>query len=136
MIRVELSRIMIAENRSDQVIWLKEKGGTRSFPIMIGPFEAWAIHNRLSEKPFQRPLTHDLLVNTVRELGGTITRLEVCALKNSIFYAQLVIEQNGSTVSIDCRPSDGIAIAVRAGSQIFVAEAVMDEVATEPMIEP
>ena len=136
MVRVELAKIMISDTRSEQVVWLKEKGGTRNFPIIIGPYEAMAIQNRVLEKPFQRPLTHDLLVSVIEQLGGKVQRLEVRMLKDSIFYAWLVIEQDGHTQTIDCRPSDGIAVAVRAEAPIFVAEEVMDEVATEPVIEP
>ncbi len=136
MVRVELAKILISDTRSEQVIWLKEKGGTRSFPIIIGPYEAMAIQNRVLERPFQRPLTHDLMTNVIEQLGGKVVRLEVRMLKDSIFYAWLVVQQNGQELLIDCRPSDGIAIAVRTNAPIFVAEEVMDEAANQPQIEP
>ena len=135
MVRVELARIMISDNQAQQVIWLKEKGGSRSFPILIGPFEAMAIRNRILGNRPERPLTHDLITDLIRQLGGTVKRLEVSKLEDEVFFALLVVEQNGSTLSIDCRPSDGIAISVRCEIPIFVADEVMNKVATEPTIE-
>jgi len=135
MVRVELSKIVISDNRSEQVIWLRETEGLRQFSISIGPFEAIAIQNRILDRIPERPLTHDLLLNIVGDMGGIIRRVEVSALKDRIFYAQLVVELNGSNVAIDCRPSDGIALAVRAEAPIFAAEEVMDKAATRPAIK-
>ena len=80
----------------------------------------------------QRPLTHDLLASAITSLGGTVERIEVCALRDSTFYARLLIRHAGEVVEVDSRPSDAIALAVRLDSEIYVAEDVLDEVCSGP----
>jgi bifunctional DNase/RNase len=131
MVEVALARIVINETSDEQVIVLKEKGGKRSFPIMIGIFEALAINRIVNERQLPRPLTHELLVSVVHTLGGKITRCVVTELKNNTYFALLSVERDGQTFEIDSRPSDGITLALHEGAQIFVDESVMDAVATE-----
>jgi bifunctional DNase/RNase len=127
---VELARIVINEQSPEQVIVLREVGGTRHFPIVIGIFEAWAIDRKVKEIDMPRPMTHDLLANAIEELGGQLERVLVNALDGNTFYAQLIVRQDGRVVSIDCRPSDGVALAVRVGVPMFVNREVFDKSAS------
>ncbi len=130
MIHVELSKIIIDEKRQDQVIVLKEKGGDRQFPIVIGFLEASSIKMKISGVEVPRPMTHDLLVNVIEGMGGKLVKLIVDKLVESTFHAKLEIKKiDGTTCRVDCRPSDGIAIAVRAGADIYVEEEVLKKTA-------
>ncbi len=125
MIRVELNRIVIDEKRQDQFIVLKEIDGERRFPIMIGLLEASSIRMRVSDIQLPRPLTHDLLLSTIEGLGARLEYVLIDDLVDGTFYAKLIIKNSGGQEQrIDARPSDGIALAVRAGSPIYVAEHV------------
>ncbi len=128
MVNMELSRIVISETSDHQIIVLKEKDGQRSFPIVIGLHEAWAIDRAVKEIPTPRPLTHDLLSNVIMRLSGNVERIEISDLKNNTFYAKIVIKQNGSAVEIDSRPSDAIALAMQGNTPIYVAKTVIEEV--------
>ena len=128
MVHMELSRIMISETSDHQIIVLKEKDGQRSFPIVIGLHEAWAIDRAVKDIPTPRPLTHDLLSNVIIQLSGGIERVEISDLKNNTFYAKIIISQNGSVLAIDSRPSDAIALAMQGNTPIYVAKTVLEEV--------
>jgi bifunctional DNase/RNase len=101
----------------------------RYLPIWIGQPEARSILMKLQNQEFSRPLTHDLTVNLVAELGGSLERITVTELRDSTFFATLRVEIEGRTVEVDSRPSDAIAIAVRAGAPIFAADTVIEEAA-------
>ena len=126
-IAVELARIVINEQSPEQVIVLREIGGKRQFPIVIGIFEAWAIDRKVKELDMPRPMTHDLLANAITELGGRLERVVINDLEGNTFYARLVVQQDGKTLAIDCRPSDAVALAVRAGVPIFVDQQVFEK---------
>jgi hypothetical protein len=126
-VAVELARIVINEHSPEQVIVLREVGGARQFPIVIGIFEAWAIDRRVKDIDMPRPMTHDLLANTITELGGRLQRVVINDLEGNTFYARLVVQQDGKTLAIDCRPSDAVALAVRAGVPIFVDQQVFEK---------
>jgi len=128
MVEVELSRIIINERSEQQIIVLKEKGGDRSFPILIGIYDATAIDRGIKEYRTPRPLTHDLICSILRSLNTTVERMVVSDLRNQTFYAKLVLVQNGKRIEVDSRPSDAIAIAVQVGAPIFVEEKVLEEV--------
>jgi len=132
LVRMELSQIRIDEKRGEQVIVLKEKEGKRLLPIVIGILEATAIKMEISGYQPPRPLTHDLLNSTIRELGGHLKQIVVVKLEQNIFYAKLVIETSDKTIEVDARPSDSIALAVRAKAPIYVAGLVLDQVSLEP----
>lgn len=132
MVQVELSRIIINERSEQQVVVLKEKGGARAFPIVIGIYEATAIDRGVKEYRTPRPLTHDLVCSILRTLDVTLERMVICDLRNQTFYAKLVLVQNGRTVEVDSRPSDAIAVAVQMGAPIYVEEKVLDEVGQQP----
>lgn len=128
MIEVELSRIIINERSEQQVIVLREKGGKRAFPILIGIYEATAIDRGIKEYRTPRPLTHDLLCSILLNLGVAVERIVVCDLRNQTFYAKIVLSHSGTTMEVDSRPSDAIAIAVQTAARIFVEEKVFEEV--------
>ncbi len=127
-VRVELVRVIISETTDQQVIVLREKDGERSFPIIIGIFEAVSIDRKLKDIQVPRPLTHDLLASVIREMGGQLTRIVVNDLKDNTFFAQLHVERDGKDIEIDARPSDAIALAVRVGCPVFAEEKVLDKV--------
>ena len=127
-VQMELHKIIISEMQEQQFIWLKEVDGERKFPIVIGTYEAHAIDRRLKCIPTQRPLTHDLLADTIERLGGTIDNIEINNLESGTFYARINIRQNDDTVTMDSRPSDAIALGIATQVPIFVAEHVLDEV--------
>lgn len=130
LVQVELSRIIIDEKRQDQIIVLKEKDGERQFPIVIGFLEASSIKMKLSGLEVPRPMTHDLLVAVVHGLGAEIKRLIIDKLEENTFHAKLELKKGNEKVKkIDCRPSDGVAVAVRAGCSIFVDEEVLKQAA-------
>ena len=128
MIEVELSKIIIDEKRQDQIVVLKEKGGARQFPIVIGFLEASSIKMKLSGMQVPRPMTHDLLVTTIKALDAKLERLVIDKLVDNTFHAKLILKAgDGTTKMIDARPSDGIALAVRTNAQIFVEEEVLEK---------
>ena len=126
MIHVELSKIIIDEKRQDQIIVLKEKDGDRQFPIVIGFLEASSIKMKLSGMDVPRPMTHDLLVATIEGLGAKLEKVVVDSLVENTFHAKLILKtDDGKHKEIDSRPSDAIALAVRAHAPIYVAEEVL-----------
>jgi bifunctional DNase/RNase len=127
-IQMELHKIIISEMQDQQIIMLKEVDGERTFPIVIGSGEAYAIDRRLKGIPTPRPLTHDLLANIIDHLGGEISQIEINDLENHTFFARIHIKQNGRTLEVDSRPSDAIALGIATSVPIFVAEHVLDEV--------
>jgi len=130
MIEVALSRIIIDEKRQDQIIVLKEKDGERQFPIVIGFLEASSIKMKLSGIEVPRPMTHDLLLLTIYGLEASLEKLLIDRLEANTFHAKLVLKtKDGKVRKIDSRPSDGIALAVRAQSPIYVEETVMNQAA-------
>ncbi len=128
-IELVLNKIKIDENRSEQIIVLKERDGSRYLPVVIGVAEVNAIKMKLSGIDPPRPLTHDLLLKVIEGFGGKLERILIDRLENSTFYAKLVLAKqgNGQAVEIDARPSDSIALALRANAPIMVNETVLDE---------
>jgi hypothetical protein len=127
-VHMELRRIIISEVHEQQVIVLREVEGDRSFPIVIGVFEATSIERRVKGMPSPRPLTHDLLANVVENLGGEIQDVFISELRDHTYFAKLRIRQEGELIEIDSRPSDAIALAVTARVPIYVSEEVIEEV--------
>lgn len=126
-IEVELSKIIINEASDQQVIVLKERYGQRSFPIVIGIVEIFAIDRRLKGITPPRPMTHDLIESIISGLGARIERIVVNDLRNHTFYAKIVLNLNDKTVEVDSRPSDAIALGAATSAPIFVAEHVFDK---------
>ena len=132
-IQMELARIIISEINDQQVVYLREVDGDRMFPILIGIFEATSIDRRVKRRPTPRPLTHDLLVNVVEQLGGELQDVVISELKNHTYFAKLRVRQDGELVEVDARPSDAIAVAVTCDPPlpIYVAEDVLNDVLGE-----
>lgn len=129
-VQMRLSRIIISEINDHQVIYLREVNGDRQFPILIGVFEATSIDRRVKSYSAPRPLTHDLLVNMVEQLGGELDSVLITELKEHTYFARVRIRQDGELIEIDSRPSDAIAIAVTCEPNlpIWVSEQVLEEV--------
>ncbi len=127
-IAMRLRRIIMSEVDDQQHIVLKEVDGDRSFPIVIGLFEASSIDRRVRGVPTPRPLTHDLVASAIDLLGGEIQDVIISELKEHTYYAELRVRQGGELITIDCRPSDAIAVAVSQRVPIFVNEDVLGDV--------
>ena len=126
MVEMELNKIVIDEKRHDQLIVLKEKGGSRVLPIVIGLNEASAIKLKISGFNPPRPLTHDLLHRTIEDLEANIEKIVIDKLEENTFHAKLILKtSDGKTKVIDARPSDSIALAVRAHVPIFVEDEII-----------
>jgi uncharacterized protein len=130
-VQMELRRIIISEVHEQQVIVLREVEGERSFPIVIGIFEATSIDRRVKNMPSPRPLTHDLLAEVIDELGGEVQDVIISDLREHTYFAKLRIRKEGELLEIDSRPSDAIALAVTAKVPIYVNEDVLDETEEE-----
>ena len=127
MIEMELFRIRIDDKRREQVIMLRERNGERVLPIVIGISEADAIRLKVSGVELPRPLTHDLLRNTITELGAEVERIVIHDLRQGTFFAKLVLKtRDGQSREVDARPSDAIALALRAGAPILAEESLLD----------
>ncbi len=128
MVEMELSKIVIDEKRHDQLIVLKEKDGERLLPIVIGLNEASAIKLKISGFQPPRPLTHDLLHSAITNLGAAIEKVIIDKLEESTFHAKLCLKTGSGEIKIiDARPSDTIALAVRAHAPIFVEDEIIKQ---------
>ena len=126
MVELVLSKIKIDENRSEQVIVFREKEGMRFLPVVIGVAEVNAIKLKLSGVKPPRPLTHDLLVQVIEQLGAKIDKVVIDKLLHNTFYAKVYLSRNGAgEVVVDARPSDSVAVALRVGVPIYASEEVM-----------
>ena len=132
MIEVTIDSIRVSLMTQHRVVVLKETDSDRYLPIWIGPFEADAITIQLQGVQVPRPLTHDLLKTFIRELGVKVSHVLVSELRNDTFFARIIVDVNGKSMEIDSRPSDAIALAVRVGAPIFVAEEVMGQASITP----
>jgi uncharacterized protein len=112
---------------SSPIVILKVDDENRYLPIWIGQAEARSILFKLQNQEFVRPLTHDLALSLVNELGGSMERITVTELKDSTFFATIRLEIEGKTVEVDSRPSDAIALAIRSGAEIFASDEVIEE---------
>ena len=117
---------------SQHVVILRDTVRERYLPIWIGPWEANAIAMRLQGVTPERPMTHDLFSTTLEQLGVTIRQIVVSDLADDTFRARLFLELDGKSLEMDARPSDAIALAIRAGVPIFASDAVLDRAAVIP----
>jgi bifunctional DNase/RNase len=122
MIEVQVQSLGIDQVSKTPVVILQELEGERVLPIWIGPGEASAIAMELAGMKFERPLTHDLAASLIRSLGGSLTRVTITRVQNNTYYAELLIQRGGEVFSIDARPSDSIAIALRLRARVFTTE--------------
>jgi bifunctional DNase/RNase len=132
MIQVTVDSIRASLMSQHRVVILKDVDSERYLPIWIGPFEAEAITLELQQVELARPLTHDLLKAVITKMGARVSHVLVNDLRDDTFFARIVLDNNGRRLEIDSRPSDSIALAVRAKAPIFVAESVMERAAITP----
>ncbi|HEY82847.1 MAG TPA: bifunctional nuclease family protein [Dehalococcoidia bacterium] len=127
MVEMTIDSIRVSLMNYQRVVILKEKMARRYLPIWIGPAEADAIAVKLQGVTVPRPLTHDLLSSVIDSLGATIDSIIVSDLKSDTFYAKIILTVDGEQIEIDSRPSDALALAVRADAPIYADEAVLDK---------
>lgn len=136
MVEVVIDSIRVSLMSQHRLVVLKDTANERYLTIFIGPCEADAITIHLQTlqggSHISRPMTHDLLKSVMETLGGELKQIVINDLREEVYYAELVVDVDGSEIRIDSRPSDAIALAVRAEVPIFVAESVMDRAATTP----
>jgi len=127
MIEMMIDSIRVSLMNYQRVVILKEKMADRYLPIWIGPAEADAIAVKLQDVTVPRPLTHDLLRSVIDALGASINSIIVSELKNDTFYAKIILNVDGGQMEVDSRPSDALALAVRADVPIYAEEVVLDK---------
>jgi hypothetical protein len=127
VVKVEIFGLALDETSKSPILVLKNPEDSRVLPIWIGAMEAMSISMAINQVPFHRPMTHDLLLKVIVSMGGTVSRVEVTDIENGTFFAEIVVTMENETKRMDSRPSDAIALAVRAECPIFVGEAVLEE---------
>ncbi len=132
-VEMAIKGLMVDPITNMPIIVLREVEGHRVLPIWVGVFEANAIALQVENVQTPRPMTHDLLRTVINELGGSLERIVVCELKENTFYAQLHVRSPQGLHTIDARPSDAIALALRFGSRIFVEDTVIQNAKTVEM---
>ncbi len=131
LVEVKVKSLGLDRASNTPVVILEEMDGERVLPIWIGPGEASAIAMHLAEMKFSRPLTHDLILQVVKEMGGRLSRVVITRVADSTYFAELVIQRNGGTVTVDARPSDSIAVALRTDARIFANDALLERASIE-----
>jgi bifunctional DNase/RNase len=129
-IEMTIKGLMVDPITNMPIIILRDKEGQRVLPIWVGVFEANAIALQIENVATPRPMTHDLLKNVITDLRGRIERIVVSDLKENTFFALIYLNVNGEVIAVDARPSDAIALALRASAPIFVEEKVIDHART------
>jgi uncharacterized protein len=126
MIEVVIDSVRVSLTNQQRIVILREVDAERYLPIWIGPYEAEAITIALQDIEVARPQTHDLMKNILNSLNARLVRVEVVNLKDDVFYGNLVVEVDGKILEIDSRPSDALAMAVRARVPILASREVME----------
>lgn len=129
LVEVRVQSLALDRTTNTPVVILQEVDGERVLPIWIGPAEASAIAMQLADMEFSRPLTHDLLCSVLTGLGGALQKVIITKVQKSTYYAELIVRRNGEVISLDARPSDSIAVALRVEARIFADDELL-EVAT------
>jgi bifunctional DNase/RNase len=133
-IEMTIKGLMVDPITNMPIIILRDKEGQRVLPIWVGVFEANAIALQIENVTTPRPMTHDLLKNVIQDLRGQIEKIVVSDLKENTFYALIYLTVGGEAMAVDARPSDAIALALRAGVPIFVEEKVIDHAKTSDLV--
>ena len=131
LVEVKVQSLGLDRTSNTPVLILQEMEGDRVLPIWIGPGEASAIAMQLADMKFSRPLTHDLLASVLSGLGGKLQRVVISRVAESTYYAELVIERGEDHISVDARPSDSIAVALRAEARIFAEDELLERASIE-----
>src|SRR3954469_2238788 len=125
LVEVEVMRLGLDHSSNSYVVILQEKGGSRLLPIWIGQSEAESIVIEMNKLKRERPLTHDLCKNIIAAMGGTLRRVHITRVENRTFYAEMHIARHAGALTIDARPSDSIAIALRFSAPIFAQDSLL-----------
>ncbi len=131
LVEVRVQSLALDRHNNTPVVILKELKGDRVLPIWIGPGEATSIAMQLADMEFERPLTHDLLCSVLRGLGGALEKVIITKVENRTYYAELIVHRNGEVFSLDARPSDSIAVALRVDARIFAQDTLLEEATIE-----
>ena len=131
LVEVRVQSLGLDRSSNTPVVILEEVGGERVLPIWIGPGEASAIAMELADMEFSRPLTHDLLVSVLNGLGGSLRKVIITRVEQNTYYADLIIHRNGEVISVDARPSDSIAVALRVDARIFAQDDLLERASIE-----
>lgn len=131
LIEVKVQSLGLDRNTNNPVVILRECEGSRILPIWIGPGEASAIAVQMASMEFPRPLTHDLLAAVLGGLGGTLERINITRMEGDTYYAEMIIRRNGEVFSVDARPSDSIAVALRTDARIFADQDLLEHAQVE-----
>jgi len=126
LVEVKVQSLGLDRASNTPVLILQEVAGERVLPIWIGPGEASAIAMQLADMKFSRPLTHDLLVSVLSGMGGNLDRVVITRVAESTYFAELVINRTGDLISVDARPSDSIAVALRTDARIFAQDDLLE----------
>ena len=131
LVELKVQSLGLDPSSNTPVLILQELDGQRVLPIWIGPGEASAIAMQLADMRFSRPLTHDLLASVLSGLGGKLQRVVITRVAESTYFAELVIEREDDYISVDARPSDSIAVALRADARIFAEDELLERASIE-----
>jgi bifunctional DNase/RNase len=131
LVEVRVQSLGLDRSSNTPVVILEELGGERVLPIWIGPGEASAIAMQLADMEFSRPLTHDLLVAVLNGLGGNLRKVIITRVEKNTYYAELIIHRDGEVISVDARPSDSIAVALRTEARIFAQDDLLERASIE-----
>lgn len=131
LVEVRVQSLALDRTNNTPVVILQEVGGERVLPIWIGPGEASAIAMQLADMEFSRPLTHDLLCSVLKSLGGSLRKVIITKVEKSTYYAELIVQRNGDLFSLDARPSDSIAVALRVDARIYADDELLEAVSIE-----
>jgi uncharacterized protein len=131
LVEVKVQSLALDRTTNTPVVILQELDGERVLPIWIGPGEASAIAMQLADMEFSRPLTHDLLCSVMKGLGGSLQKVIITKVESSTYFAELIVRRNGEVFSLDARPSDSIAVALRVAAKIFAQDDLLEEAAIE-----
>lgn len=131
LVEVKVQSLGLDRASNTPVVILEEMGGERVLPIWIGPGEASAIAMRLADMKFSRPLTHDLIMSVLGQMGGELERVVISRVADATYFAELEIRLNGETITVDARPSDSIAVALRSDARIFASDVLLERATIE-----
>lgn len=131
LVEVRVQSLALDRSSNTPVVILEEMEGERVLPIWIGPGEASAIAMQLADMEFARPLTHDLLCSVMKGLGGMLEKVIITRVEKSTYYAELIMRRNGEVFSLDARPSDSIAVALRVDARIFAQDDLLETASIE-----
>ena len=122
MVKSKIGGLALDVTTNSPVVTISPIGSEKILPIWIGHYEAWAIGMEISGIVSKRPLTHDLMLAVIKAMGGEVEKIEITSLKDQTFFAEISVKMNGEVIIIDARPSDSLALALKAKAPIFVNE--------------